>query len=270
MEQKGLVLSSLSELQTFSEAISKAVDYLPKHIQKLDANQRPWAVMAAIQMGTELGLSPMSAINNIAVVNGVPTIWGDMMLGLVIASGQLESIDEYEEGDGDNLTAICKVKRKGFDNEIVSKFSIADAKKAGLWAKAGPWQTHPKRMLKYKSRAFALRDRFADILKGLHSTEEMEGEQVQKQPLKMEIIDATHSLAQPETEALMKVYIEQIDEYSLEDFREKCPALMDAAEKNLSKKNYSDVRSYAERLYKILKEDEARLALKEDYDQAIV
>ena len=47
-----------------------------------------------------------------------------------------------------------------------------DAKRAGLWTKAGPWQTYPRRMLQMRARSFALRDAFPDVLKGLISVEE--------------------------------------------------------------------------------------------------
>ena len=52
------------------------------------------------------------------------------------------------------------------------EFTVEDAKKAGLWGKQGPWQTAPTRMLKLRARAFALRDTFADALRGLQSAEE--------------------------------------------------------------------------------------------------
>ena len=58
------------------------------------------------------------------------------------------------------------------------RFTIADAKTAGLWSKGGTWKTHPKRMLKYKARAFALRDKFPDALNGMHMKEEIQPEEM--------------------------------------------------------------------------------------------
>ena len=48
------------------------------------------------------------------------------------------------------------------------------AKKASLWTKPGPWQQYPDRMLQMRARGFALRDTFADVLRGLISREEAE------------------------------------------------------------------------------------------------
>lgn len=130
--------------------------------------------MVAIMHGMEVGMTPMAALQSIAVVNGRPTIWGDGAIGLVRGSGKCEWIKERIEGDGDNMVAICDVKRKGEADPIRATFSVADAKKAGLWGKQGPWQQYPKRMLAMRARAFALRDGFADILRGLGIAEEVQ------------------------------------------------------------------------------------------------
>jgi RecT family len=135
----------------------------------------PEKCMIAIMRGLEVGLSPMQAIDKIAIVNGRPTIWGDGALGLVRASGLCEWVRETLQGSGDYRTAVCEVKRKGEPDPIKRAFSVQDAKRAGLWNKQGPWQQYPERMLGMRARAFALRDGFADILGGLYLQEEMEG-----------------------------------------------------------------------------------------------
>jgi hypothetical protein len=150
--------------------------------------------MVAIMHGLELGLTPMAALQRIAVVNGRPTIWGDGAIGLVRASGLAEYIKEWIEGDGDARTAHCEAKRRGDPNPSSGKFSIADAKRAGLWSpearvrrknRAGetyekdndsPWHRYPDRMMQMRARAFALRDGFADVLGGLYLREELDGE----------------------------------------------------------------------------------------------
>lgn len=134
----------------------------------------PEACLIAIMHGLEVGLTPMNALQRIAVINGRPTIWGDGAIGLVWASGLADSIKETYEGEGENMKAICVAKRKGQPEPIEGEFSVADAKKAGLWNKKGPWQEYPKRMLKMRARAFALRDGFADVLGGLYLREELD------------------------------------------------------------------------------------------------
>ena len=67
--------------------------------------------------------------------------------------------------------AVCVARRKG-RAPVTVRFSVEDAKRAGLWGKQGPWQAYPKRMLQMRARGFALRDAYPDVLKGLISVEE--------------------------------------------------------------------------------------------------
>lgn len=135
----------------------------------------PEACTVAILHGMEIGLKPMQALQRIAVINGRPTLWGDAMLGLVQASGLLEDIQESFEGKpgSDEHKAICVVKRIGRPTPIVGTFSQLDAKKAGLFGKAGPHTQYPDRMKQMRARSFALRDGFPDVLGGMYSAEEV-------------------------------------------------------------------------------------------------
>lgn len=136
--------------------------------------ETPEKAMVAIMHGLEIGLTPMAALQRIAVVNGRPTIWGDGAIGLVRGSGLCEYVKEWIDGEGDSRKAVCEVKRRAEKEPVVKMFSVTDAKRAKLWNKQGPWQDYPERMLAMRARAFALRDTFADVLGGLHIKEETE------------------------------------------------------------------------------------------------
>lgn len=139
----------------------------PKDYQNNAAN-----IVVAWDFGAQIGLGRGQSLASIAVINGRACLWGDAMIGLVQASGLLESHDETIEGDGEAMVATCTVKRRGEPTAHAVRFSVADAKKAGLWGKSGPWQSYPKRMLMLRARGYALRDKFADVLKGLQLAEE--------------------------------------------------------------------------------------------------
>ena len=162
------VIKSPFEITTFAEAerLAKLIsesDFAPK-----DYKGKPGNVLIAMQHGFEIGLKPMQAIQNIAVVNGRPMVYGDAALALVIAKPECGSVDEYIDGsiEKNNAVAHCNVRRG--NNVIHGEFSIAQAKKAGLWGKAGPWSQYPERMLQLRARGFALRDSFPDVLKGVY------------------------------------------------------------------------------------------------------
>jgi hypothetical protein len=156
-------ITSLDRAMEYAKMISES-DLAPK-----DYKGKPGNVLVAIQYGLEIGLKPMQAIQNIAVINGRPSIWGDAMMAIVQSSPVCEYIKEWiKEGK-----AYCAVKRKGED-EYIYTFSKEDAKVAGLLGKPGPWTQYPDRMLQMRARGFALRDKFSDVLKGIALREEVE------------------------------------------------------------------------------------------------
>ena len=165
-QPRGLALQTIDEAMTFGKLLAGS-SFVPK-----DFRDRPADCVLAVQHGAELGLGPMQSVQSIAVVNGRPSIYGDAAIALVKGSAVCEYIAERIEGDGDQMAAICEAKRRGDPQPTVSQFSVADAKKAGLWGKSGPWQQYPKRMLQMRARGFALRDAFPDVLRGLVTAEE--------------------------------------------------------------------------------------------------
>jgi len=132
---------------------------------------KPDDVLIAIMMGGEIGLAPMQALQNIAVINGRPTIWGDAVTTLVYQHPDLEWIKEWFDDPTNPQIAYCQIKRKG-NEPHTREFSMKDASKAGLLAK-DPWQKYPADMLKNRARK-AIWDKFPDALKGLSSREEVE------------------------------------------------------------------------------------------------
>lgn len=153
---------------TVKEGMELAAWIAKSDLAPKDYKDKPGNVLIAMQMGLEVGLSPMQSIQNIAVINGRPSIWGDSMLALCQNHSDFESINENESTE---KMGVCVVKRKGMEAQR-REFTVENAQKAGLWGKQGPWQTAPARMLKLRARAFALRDTFADALRGLQSAEE--------------------------------------------------------------------------------------------------
>lgn len=134
-------------------------------------------VFVAAAFGAEVGLTFMQSVQGVVVINGIPTIYGDHALGIVRASGLCQYVREWiDETNPENLVAHCVTHRKGEPEPVERTFSEDDAERALLLGKKGPWQTHEKRMLQMRARGFCLRDTYADVLRGLRLTEELEGE----------------------------------------------------------------------------------------------
>lgn len=183
-----LVPQSLDEAFRVSQAIA-ASGMAPKGMD------RPEQVMVAIMAGAELGLPPFQALQSFAVVNGRPTLWGDGLMAVARAQGI--QARETLDGDGDSMVATCSVTRPDTGEIIERSFSVPDAKKAGLWGKAGPWQQYPRRMLQMRARAWALRDGCADMLRGFQVREEVEDYQPVRDVTRREAPNLAARLAAP-------------------------------------------------------------------------
>lgn len=158
----GLVPQSLPEAMELAKLLAQST-IVPKCYQG-----KPGDVLIAVQMGAELGLSPVQALQNISTINGRPCLWGDAFLAVV--QGHPDCLDVIEHCDGN--VATCTVKRRN-RSPVTREFSLEDARAAGLLSKQGPWQQYRSRMLQMRARGFACRDAFPDALRGIHLAEEM-------------------------------------------------------------------------------------------------
>lgn len=204
-----LVPQSLEQLERVAGIIAKS-DLAPK-----DYRNKPENVAVAIAMGMELGVSPMQAVQGISVINGRPSVWGDLMMALCRAHPACDGIDETLEYDnaGNVVAAVCRASRNGHVQE--RRFSVEDAKRAGLWTKDGPWKQYPHRMLQMRARGFCLRDVFADALRGLASAEEAADTPVEELPPR--VVVTPISEARPEPAKLER------PQYPAGEFEEKLP-----------------------------------------------
>ena len=162
----GFVPKTFAELLEMSKVLAES-NLVPKGMYK-----KPADVMICIMHGLEVGVTPAQALSNIMVVNGRPSIWGDLALGVVRRSQLLVDFNEdppnkaLEQGYG-----RCWAKRANGEEREYS-FSIEDATRAKLINKQGPWQEYRGRMLQMRARSWVLRDLFGDVLKGLAIVEE--------------------------------------------------------------------------------------------------
>lgn len=182
---QGLVLRSLDEVFRFARYIH-ASGLAPRGLETVEK------VFVAVEMGLELGMTPMMSLANIGVVNGKPAPYGAAVKGIVEASGKMSSYREFYEGGpmileeegkaprpNPNFAAVVVTRRADRDQELRTEFSIADAMLAKLWGKMNsnsspsPWVLYPKRMLLWRARQFNLNDNFPEVTRGFKSVEEL-------------------------------------------------------------------------------------------------
>jgi hypothetical protein len=172
--------------QKVAETLSKS-NVIPK-----DYKGKPEDIFVAIAMGYQLGFPVEQALQDIAVINGRPSVWGDGLLALALSNPLCESIKEEPIYEGGVITGYkCTVKRKGHEPHIKS-FTIQQAKQAGLLGKPGPWTQYPERMLQMRARQ-AIKDKFAESLRGLRV---VEIDEYEENVIEGEVINVTKSESQ--------------------------------------------------------------------------
>ena len=150
----------------------------------------PEKVCVALQWGHELGLSPMVAVNNVAVINGKPTLSADIMAAVAKRAPEYGGIEWIKNTDTEAECKITRILANGKTESITSRFTIDDAVKAGL-AGRDVWKKYPKRMLKHRCLSYGLKDMFPDILAGLYTPEEMESVEPVETPTEKNITEET-------------------------------------------------------------------------------
>lgn len=158
----GLEFRTFDEMYRFCDMLAQS-GFAPKGMTAAQ-------VMGAVQYGLEIGVPPMQALTGIAVINGRPSVWGDLALAIVRRHHEFEWIAEAFDPKLDGGTAFCEIQRTG-EPPCRRGFSMEQAKKAKLHEK-DTYRQYPERMLQMRARAWAMRDSFADALKGMSIAEE--------------------------------------------------------------------------------------------------
>lgn len=160
---------------------------------------KPEDVFVAIAMGYQLGFPVEQSLQDIAVINGRPCLWGDGLLSLVLNHPECKDIVEEPIFTGQTITGFsCTVTRKGHAPHTQA-FTIQDAERAGLLKKGGVWSSYPARMLQMRARSLALRDKFADALRGLRIAE------IETDDSKIIDVEVTVESAKTQTEKLKRL-----------------------------------------------------------------
>lgn len=150
-------------LQTLEMSRSLAHHFCNTAMVPAHFRNKPEDGAVAIMWGNEIGLDALQSLQNVAVINGTPSLWGDAVVAIVKGSGQCELLTSaYDE---ETRTFTVTTKRVNEPEESRS-YSWADAVAAGLSTR-DTYKKHPKRMLHARARSHLLHDVYPDLLKGI-------------------------------------------------------------------------------------------------------
>lgn len=178
--------TTLEEAYRMAVAVIKS-GMAPDTYKVGDKEEQAQKVMLGLASAMEAGLPPLYGLRQIAIINGRPAMWGDALMALVQSKNLLANQTVREVGPSfdpstppaqwpDDFGIVVSLWRRGQTDPYVGTFTVADAKRAGLWmnARKKPWLEHPRRMMTIRARAFPLRDGFADAIAGIAVREEVE------------------------------------------------------------------------------------------------
>ena len=123
---------------------------------------------AIMVKGHELGLSLTASFEFIHVIENKPTLSPRGALALILNSPLCDGIDIKDETDACTVT----MKRKG-GFTYTARFSMADAKKAGLVKTGSGWEKYPANMLRARAIGFCADVVFPDVIGGMKRADEL-------------------------------------------------------------------------------------------------
>lgn len=139
----------------------------------------PEKVVAAWQVAASLGLPPMVAIQNLAVIHGSVAMWGQLPKALAERTGKLEDFKlilfdsnqavinlENKNVNAEVWGAAVQIKRNGRSKNEYT-FTEPEAKKAGLLDSTGPWKNYRKIMYARRAMGHGFKFDFPDALMGV-------------------------------------------------------------------------------------------------------
>lgn len=177
-----------------------ASGFLPDHISKGVSPEQAMAKAITIAVkGRELGIPPMQAFSSITVIAGKPCLSAELMLALIYQRRPGAKVTFTTPPDKQNEECTIVMQRPDGDPQTF-RFSMNDAKAAGLLSKPGAWAKFPAAMLRARAISAGARAVFPDCIMGCYTPEEL------GHP---EIVDVDHTAAEspqlpPETKAEVK------------------------------------------------------------------
>lgn len=168
---------SLPQMMEMAQMLSKST-IVPQEYRNREEN-----VFLALDMANRMGMSPMSIMNSMYVVNGRPSFSGSFVAGLIKSTPLFSNVELVWVGEENTLSWGCYVKaietRTGKEVKGVT-ITLNMAKLEG-WNKNPKWTSMPELMLTYRAYSFFGRTHASELLTGVYDKEEIDDMRIQKQ-----------------------------------------------------------------------------------------
>lgn len=138
---------------------------------------RPENCLIAIDIANNTGLTPLTVMQNLYIVQGKPAWSGQMCIALVNNSRRyLKPLEFIFVGNKEDGSYGCFAATVNFEGKTIQGTTVTMqmAQDEGWLNKSGSkWKTMPEQMLQYRAGAFFARIHCPDLLLGLPTVDEV-------------------------------------------------------------------------------------------------
>lgn len=153
----------LADYDMFAKAICRT-EFVPESFRG-----KPESTTAAMMYGREVGLPPMTTLQNLYVVNGKVGMYAEQLRAMILAAGHEFTIDEMN-------SHLCTMSARRVGSDRWSKFTytMEMAKLTKVWGKNPNYQERPVEMMFARCTGLMAHAMFPDVIRGMGSIEELE------------------------------------------------------------------------------------------------
>lgn len=131
--------------------------------------------MVALEMAQRIGISPLMVMQNLDVIQGKPSWNSTFIIAILNSCGRFEPLRFEFSGEGEDYGCQAITMDKEGNLLKSTKIDWKMVKAEGWYSKPGSkWKTMPDQMFQYRAASFFGRLYAPDLLKGMHTGEEIE------------------------------------------------------------------------------------------------
>jgi hypothetical protein len=189
------------------EGTQKVVQMLmnTKHYSKIGAE----GIFAIVAKARSLSIDPLDAVNGgLYCVQGKVEMSAQMMNQLIRKAGHSVTKDQAS----DDTNCILHGKRADTGDTWTESFSIADARRAGIYKEGGSWAKYPRDMLFARALSRLARQLFPDVIKGCYVEGEIPQQEQESQSIQSVEVIQPEKLSTEQVDILNAAF-EELPEY---------------------------------------------------------
>lgn len=162
--------TSFDHWQRIAKALCSST-LVPKAYQNNISN-----TMVALELSNRVGVSPIMVMQNLDIISGKPSWSSSFIIAVLNSCGRFKPLRFVFEGQEKTDSFGCYAETKDLEGNVLRSPKITWAMVKGegwLNRSNSKWKTMPELMFQYRAAAFFGRLYAPDILKGMHSIDEV-------------------------------------------------------------------------------------------------